>query len=381
MSKLAASRGAQQPLNANQFLEQQYRGKSAYLLGGAGQVGGYLRELLERSGAKATVVDRKPLYDPLHNLEQDFISDADNLRSWLRADMPDYVFNLAAKVTGVTYNESHHFEMALENALLQAIPLWACRGLKTRFTQFSTVCVLPRNAAVPSKEWLVQELDSLGGPEPTNFGYGLAKRWGEHLCNLAMTDAPDLKPLIVRPSNLYGREDPRDLNGHVIPRLVWRLMNREDPLSIRGLSTTRRTFMHARDCAEAVAILAATDYVGTVNVGTHDEVSIVELLNILCEIERWSPGMIVWGYASEQGYERRAPDLSLFNSILSGRGVTWSPPTSLRDGLEEYVRWAHSLPMEIFSQAGAQEISLPPQGSIRSGFWQEPTESLEKPKS
>jgi nucleoside-diphosphate-sugar epimerase len=268
----------------------------------------------------------------------DVIKNAESLRHNLAWWRPDYVFNLAAKVSGVTFNERNHFGMALDNVLLQALPMWACQSLATRFVQFSTVCVLPHDAPVPTYEIPVGKL---GLPEPSNLGYGLAKQFGEWLCTFAEAEKPSLNVLCLRPSNLYGRERPDDPDGHVIPRFTWRLLHHEDPLRIRGLPSTERSFLHAEDCAIASALLASCDYSGVVNVPASDcSIRMDELLEYIANHVGWEPSEVEWGDASQQGYAQREADPTLFNQVLDLAGLSWSPKWSLDSGIADYVQWS-----------------------------------------
>jgi nucleoside-diphosphate-sugar epimerase len=260
------------------------------------------------------------------------------LRDRLKRFKPDYVFNLAAVVSGVTRNERDHLGMCVPNALLGLVPLWCCADMTLRYVSFSTVCVYPHDAPLPTPEL---PIDQILCPEPTNEGYGRAKQWMELACGFAMRERPNLSVLVVRPSNLYGRERPDDPDGHVIPRFTWRLLHREDPMAVRGLPRSRRSFLHAGDCAEAVALAAAADYCGTLNVGTDSDCSMGELLGMLADIVGWQPGTVTWGTAQQQGYAERRSDLSRLDHVLKSAGLPpWRPATELATGLAEYVRWS-----------------------------------------
>lgn len=324
----------------DEFLADRYAGKRVALIGGSGQVGHFLFDVLSKHGATVEVHDAKlrgESFDVSQHHLYDIIGEAGRLRRNLEWWKPDYVFNLAAKVSGVTYNEKSHFDMGLQNVLLQALPMWVCENLDTRFVQFSTVCVLPHDSPVPTSEIPVAEL---GLPEPSNLGYGLAKQFGEWLCHFATTEKTNLNALCLRPSNLYGRERPDDPVGHVIPRFTWRLMHREDPMAIRGLPTTERSFLHASDCAEAAALLAATSYCGTVNVPACGSVSIEKLLVIVASHVGWMPRSVTWGTEKEQGYAKREADRTLFDRIFVDNGLPmWMPKIEFQSGIGEYVQW------------------------------------------
>ena len=66
--------------------------------------------------------------------------------------------------------------------------------------------------------------------------------------------------------------------------LVKKVMDGADPVVIWGSGSQRRNYLHAIDCADAMAGLIEGDVVGTVNIGTEDTVTLRELVETICRL-------------------------------------------------------------------------------------------------
>jgi nucleoside-diphosphate-sugar epimerase len=88
-----------------------------------------------------------------------------------------------------------------------------------RFLVTSSACVYPRQVTIPTPE----SEGFVGRPEPTNEGYGWAKRMAEFL-GAAYAEEYGMAVGIARPYNCYGPRDDFDPEtSHVIPALIRRI--------------------------------------------------------------------------------------------------------------------------------------------------------------
>lgn len=322
-------------------LAELYAGKRVDVLGGNGMLGSYLVDLLVDAGAQVMIADIQYRKYPKkevaeYELDCSCANELDRLISPSFCTQPDFVINCAAKVTGIVYNERHHAEMALANAGLASEPLKACLNARvSRYVYVSSACVYPAEADIPTYE----HCGWGGTPEPTNYGYGLAKRFGEQLCVLAKEEHPWFKPLVLRPSNMYSpREQFDDENAHVIPRIIRRILSGEDPIVMRGTGTAKRSFLHAKDAALGLLLAAATPYSGILNLPADEssECSIKELANHICAAAQLFPTIEFSGNGSD-GYQRRLSSKTLLDTVLATDGLAWKPEISLAEGLSETV--------------------------------------------
>src|ERR1035438_856843 len=116
--------------------------------------------------------------------------------------------------------------------------LEAARAARVRhYMTVSSSCVYPDDAVCPTPELPV----FTGLPESVNQGYGWAKRIQE-LATTYYANEYGLDASILRPFNPYGENYHWRTaeTAHVVPALVKRIMDGEDPLRVWGSGRQRR---------------------------------------------------------------------------------------------------------------------------------------------
>jgi nucleoside-diphosphate-sugar epimerase len=258
----------------------------------------------------------------------------------------DLFVNLAAKASGVGFSRTHHGEMLVDNILCGLVPLQAAqRHGVGHVVMTSTSCVYPDDAPIPTPE-----LDPLLGlPERVNEGYGWAKRIHE-LAATYFGREHGLRTTILRPFNLYGANYPwrSTEKAHVIPALVKRVLDGEDPLVVWGSGRQRRNFLHGRDAAEVVWRVVASGAQGAVNVGYEEDTSIADLAALICDVTGRHPA-IVFDTTRPDGQMRKSADATRLRALTGG----YVPQVTLREGIEEMVEW-YSRTFQPRPQAGIQ---------------------------
>lgn len=307
--------------------------------GGAGFLGSYLTPQLVEAGAKVTVVDNfdnssidslTPVIDQIEFVEGD-------LRTAETCDRltkdKSVVMNLAAKAFGMEYSRAHNGEMLVYNLLSTLTALEAARKNNVeRFLIVSSSCVYPDEAPIPTPE-----LDVFTDmPESVNQGYGWAKRIQELAGEYYARDY-GLKVTTVRPFNPYGgnyRWGSED-KAHVIPALVKRVMDGEDPLIVWGSGNQRRNFLHAKDAMRLLMKVIEKDVLITpVNIGYDDDVSIADLVNLICEVAGVSP-QIIFDTTKPEGRFRKCADATRLREVTDN----YQPEIPLREGIEDMIEW------------------------------------------
>ena len=314
-----------------------WKNKRVLVTGGAGFIGSYLTELLVEAGAKVTVADdlsrgsRSRIQSVLDQvrLRQEDLFDYKNCLNACQGQ--EVVLNLAAKVTGIEYNRFHMADMFESNMKLQMNVLHAAADCGVeRFLQVSTACIYPHDAKVPTPE----SEGERGAPEPTNEGYGLAKLMGEKLAHY-YTRETKTQVLIGRPFNAYGPRDHFDeKTSHVIPAIMKRILDGDNPVTIWGTGNQSRVFVHAKDLARGMMLIAEkAPAAQPINIGHDQEITIKELFALICKVLGKYPEAR-YDTSKPDGYPRRAADVTLLKKITG-----FVPSITPEEGIREMADW------------------------------------------
>lgn len=322
-----------------------YDGKKVLVTGGAGFIGSYLTELLVEAGAKVTVADNlirgsqsriESVLSKINLKSVDLFKYEDCLAACKGQDV---VMNLAAKVTGIEYNRFHMADMFETNMLIQMNVLKAAAesGVK-RVLQVSTACIYPHDAIVPTPE----SEGERGSPEPTNEGYGFAKLMGEKLAKYYSREQ-DMHVVIARPFNAYGPRDHFDeATSHVIPAIMKRVLDGDNPVKIWGTGNQSRVFVHAKDIARGMMLVTEKAPAATaINIGHDEEVTIKQLFELICKVTNKFPKAF-YDTSKPDGYPRRAADTTLLKKYTG-----FVPSISLETGLKEMLDYFLKQPTPV----------------------------------
>jgi GDP-L-fucose synthase len=234
----------------------------------------------------------------------------------------------AARVGGIHANRSAQADFLYDNTMIAANCLRACQlaGVE-KIAVLGSSCIYPAEAPQPMSEDLL-----LTGPlEETNEGYAVAKiaalEYGKMLRRQYGMDVISLMP-----TNLYGPGDNYDLEtSHVLPALLRKTheakASGETTLTLWGSGRPRREFLHVDDLADAV-VFALKSYSDELhlNVGTGEDLSIVELARLIAEVVGWE-GDYLFDTTMPDGVIRKLLDVSRLARL------GWTASIPLRDGI------------------------------------------------
>jgi GDP-L-fucose synthase len=187
--------------------------------------------------------------------------------------------------------------------------------------------------AYSSRE-VFREEESKFSEEPMDMFPGWAKRMAE-LQIQSYKKQYNLKNFyVVRPCNVYGPGDNFDPNNAmVIPTLLNRIKNKEDPVVIWGDGSSVRDFAYAEDVADGIIL---TLYHGTgdlnfLNLGSGNSYTIKELVETMSSFVKFN---YKFDDTKPSGFPRRIMDIKNAKKILN-----YNPQFSLKKGLEETWKW------------------------------------------
>jgi UDP-glucose 4-epimerase len=247
----------------------------------------------------------------------------------------DGVFHLAAAV-GVALIVDSPVHAIETNVHCTEVVLAQANRTKTPVLITSTSEVYGKSASLPFREDgdLV-----LGATNVGRWAYACSKAIDEFLA-IAYWKERRLPVVVTRLFNTVG---PRQTGryGMVLPRFIDQALA-ERPLTVYGEGTQRRCFGHVYDVVSALASLMQEKeaYGEVVNVGSQEEVSILELADRVVELTGSSSGisLIPYDEAYEDGFEdmhRRIPDIEKV-----GRIIGWQPTRTLNDIVADMVQSA-----------------------------------------
>ena len=314
-----------------------WSGKRVLVTGGGGFVGSHVVELLVERGAEVAVADQlrarshdhlRRVWDQIRFVDVDLMA-MDPCRQ--AVDGRDIILHLAAKVAGVQFNATHQGTMLRDNLQLAINVLEAARQVGVeRVLMVSSACVYPRFCSLPTPE--SEGFRDL--PEPTNLGYGWAKRTSELL---AKTYAEEfgMSIAVARPYNAYGPRDHFDSpDAHVIASLIRRLMEGQNPLVVWGDGTQSRSFLYVTDLARGLLdVVERYPTPDPINLGTEEEVTIRSLAEMIVRVSgkgvglRFDPSM-------PAGQPRRQCDTTKAKQL-----VGYTAGVSLEAGLANTIAW------------------------------------------
>jgi GDP-L-fucose synthase len=247
----------------------------------------------------------------------------------------DVVIHLAGRVGGIGFNRDNPGTLFYDNALMGIQLMEASRiNSVEKFVAVGTICAYPKFTAAPFREE-----DLWGGyPEETNAPYGLAKKMLLVQAQ-AYREQYGFNAIYLLPVNLYGPGDNfSPESSHVIPALIKKCLDAiesdQDTITVWGTGKATREFLYVEDAAEAI-ILAAERYDkdDPVNIGIGQEISIKDLLSIICDIMGFK-GSIIWDPTKPDGQPRRCLDVSRAESEFG-----FKAKVGLEEGLKRTVEW------------------------------------------
>jgi GDP-L-fucose synthase len=294
--------------------------------GGAGFLGSFIIDKLEKRGAGEIFVPRIEQYDLVH---------LDDIHRMYDDARPDIVIHLAALAGGIGANRARPADFFYIN-LMMGVQLMheAWKREIEKFVAIGTICAYPKFTSLPFKEENLWE----GYPEETNAPYGLAKKM-LLVQSQAYREQYGFNSIHLLPVNLYGPRDNFDLEtSHVIPALIRKCIEAQElgemQVELWGDGSPTREFLYVEDAAEGI-LLAAERYDDSepVNLGSGMEISIKSLADLIAH-QTGFRGKFVWDTSKPNGQPRRALDIQRAEKFFGFRAQM-----PFEEGLQHTIDW------------------------------------------
>jgi GDP-D-mannose 3',5'-epimerase len=337
--------------------------KKALVLGAGGFIGSHMVKRLKQEGYWVRGVDLK-LPDFGRTLADDFLvydlrdarlaEKALSFAGCLLNSYSNYarqfdenfheVYQFAADMGGAGYiftgdNDAHlmHNSASINLNVLDAIRKRQGKANETKVFYSSSACMYPAyNQTDPDNPKCSE--DSAYPADPDSE-YGWEKLFSERLY-LAYNRNFGIPVRVARYHNIYGPEGTWDGGREKAPaaacRKVAMLNDKEDVLEIWGDGQQTRSFLYIDDCIDATRLLMENDFIGPVNIGSEEMVTINLLHWVALRHAGRNPDIQTYNHRSDkpQGVRGRNSDNKLIVDKLG-----WVPKWSLWDGMYETYFW------------------------------------------
>ncbi|GIW26209.1 NAD-dependent epimerase/dehydratase family protein [Meiothermus sp.] len=311
--------------------------KTALVCGAGGFIGGHLVKKLKAQGYWVRGVDLKHHEYAESPADEFVLGDLRDPR--LVAQVIDRrfdeVYQLAADMGGAGFVFTGENDAAImhNSAMINLNVLEELRhkGVGKVFYS-SSACIYPEfNQLDPSKP--VTAEDS-AYPAMPDSEYGWEKLFSERLY-FAYHRNYGLDVRVARFHNIFGIEGTWEGGREKAPAAMCRKVA-EAPdggvIEVWGSGNQTRSFLYVDECLEAVERFMNSDYIGPLNIGSEEMISINDLARMTIEIS--GKNLSIRNVPGPTGVQGRNSDNTRIRQILG-----WAPHRPLREGMERTYAW------------------------------------------
>jgi nucleoside-diphosphate-sugar epimerase len=312
--------------------------KQILVAGAGGFIGSHLVKKLKKDGFWVRGVDLKyPRFG--ESAADDFV--IGDLRDQLVCrnitdDIQfDEVYQLAADMGGAGYvfTGDHDADIMHNSATINLNMVERCRLTEVKKIFYSSsACIYPKyNQEDPDNP---KCSENSAYPAQPDSEYGWEKLFSERLY-LAYHDNYGLQVRIARFHNIFGPEGAWNDGREKAPAAICRKVA-EAPdggeIEIWGDGKQTRSFLYIDECLEGVRRLMESDFIGPVNIGSEEMVTINQLAETVMNIAKKK--LKIKNVKGPQGVRGRNSDNRFIKEKLG-----WAPSYPLKKGLEKTYAW------------------------------------------
>lgn len=314
--------------------------------GAGGFIGGHLVDRLLREDHEVVAVDVKPL-DEWYQRHEDShfitrLASRDLRNSRVTQDVfegrgYDHVYNLAADMGGMGFIENNKADCMLSVLISTNVLRASERYRVPRYFYSSSACVYAGDKQTEADVTALKEADAY--PADPEDGYGWEKLFSERMCK-HFTEDYGMLTRVARFHNVYGPYGTFSGGREKAPAAICRKvieaqMSGDYRIEIWGDGEQSRSFMYINDCVDGVRRIMDSDIEYPINLGSHELVTINQLVDIVEDIA---------GVKLERSYKLDAPKgvrgRNSDNTLIK-QELGWEPSTRLYDGMEKTYAWIH----------------------------------------
>ena len=315
--------------------------KDALVLGAGGFIGNHLVNYLKKKEFRVIGVDLKfPEFDETNcdKFYQGDLRDVALVQKVINNDKYDfeYIFQLAADMGGAefVFSGENDSDIMHNSALinLHVCDLCIKNNVKKVFYS-SSACMYPEHNQLDPNNPNCEE--SSAYPANPDSEYGWEKLFSERLF-LAYNRNKGLDVRIARFHNIFGPYGTWKGGREKAPAAICRkVLTSDGSIEIFGSGNQTRSFLYIDECIEGVIRLMNSDFIGPVNIGSDEMVTINQLVDLVSSIE--NKELKKKHIDGPLGVAGRNSDNNLIYEKLG-----WKPNMKLIDGLKKTYKWIKS---------------------------------------
>lgn len=319
--------------------------KRIAVCGAGGFIGHHLVRRLKADGHFVRAIDlKKPEFEPSVADEFqkiDLRQSAEDIM-WCFHQI-DEVYQLAADMggAGFVFTGDNDADILRNSALINLNVLESCRLRNVKKVFFaSSACVYQSISAemtFPIRPYSMQRACAEESAYPANpdSDYGFEKLFAERLYS-AYRRNHDIECRIGRFHNIHGAygtwRGGREKAPAALCRKIAELPPPGGEIEIWGTGMQNRSFLHIDEAIEGVVRLMTSDYAKPVNIGSSENVTIGELVQLIAHIA--GKDVRHKSIHGPVGVDGRNSDNTLIEQVLG-----WKPTAPLVDGLRQTYAW------------------------------------------
>jgi len=311
--------------------------KKALVLGGGGFIGSHMVNRLKAEGFWVRAVDLK--YPEFSETQaDDFIQgdlrDPTVCRSAVDQKF-DEVYQFAADMggAGFVFTGENDADIMHNSALINLNVLEACLRRNSKKIFYSgSACMYPEHNQMDPDNPNCKE--SSAYPANPDSEYGWEKLFSERLY-MAFARNYGFESRIARYHNIFGPEGTWQGGREKAPAAICRKVAMAadgDEIEIWGDGKQTRSFLIIDECIEGSLKLMRSDFMGPVNIGSDEMVTINQLVDMVAGVA--GKHIVKKHIPGPEGVRGRNSDNNLIKEKLG-----WAPSNSLKWGLEKTYPW------------------------------------------
>jgi len=326
--------------------------KKIVVLGGGGFIGGHLAKKLFNEGNHVRVCDIKKheYFNKSEYCNEFILGDLTDPRvvETVIDDNIDELYQLAADMGGAGYifTGENDANVMHNSALINLNVARECLKKKVKKVFYSSsACIYPEhNQLDPSNPNCSEDSAYPANPDSE---YGWEKLFSERLF-LSYNRNFGMDVRIARFHNIFGPYGSWNNGKEKSPAAMCRKVaeTNNEEIEVWGDGTQTRSFLYIDDCLESIFKFMESDFLGPVNIGSEEMVTINELANMAINISKKNitiknlhgdEFIKKYGYKCPLGVKGRNSNNDLFYKMIG-----WKVNSPLKDGIEKTYNWINN---------------------------------------